>query len=422
MATINDMLSGITIPPVVKVRQKFDDTVLENYPEVLLARLRAKDIDIKPGQRICISGGSRGIVAYQGMMKAIVAFVKEKGGKPFIVPGMGSHGGATAEGQEAILAHLGITEELVGAPIVSSMETVQIGETELGLPVYIDKNAYEADGIILFNRVKTHTSIRGIHQSGLVKMMAIGLAKHKGASFTHKLGVNNLPNNIIRVGKVGIEKLKIVAGVASIENGYNGLADVYVLKKDEIFEQEPAILERATAMVPEILLKEIDALVVTEFGKEISGNGVDPAVVGRPTNNLPNPGPTVHAFGVLRLTASSEGNASGIGLCDYIPRKLRDEIDEPAMYVNCATGNNVKLARIPLTVDTEEQVVKACLLTSTKPDPNDAKLVIIRSTKYLDEVYMSRAAVEAAKQDQIEVDGEYFSVEFDSSGVMQLYN
>lgn len=422
MSKLNDMLSGIKIPQVVKVRQKFDNTVLENYPEVLMQRLQAKDIDIRPGQRICITGGSRGIVGYQQLMKTIVDFVRSKGAEPFIVPAMGSHGGATAEGQRNILAHLGITEETVGAPIISSMETVQIGETELGLPVYIDKNAFEADGIILFNRVKTHTSIRGPHQSGLVKMMAIGLAKHKGAEFTHRLGVNNLPKNIIRVGKVGVEKLKIVAGVATIENGYNGLADVYVLKKEEIFEKEPAILERATAMVPVILLDEIDALIVTEFGKEISGNGVDPAVVGRPSNNLPNPGPTVHAFGVLRLTESSEGNASGIGLCDFIPQKLRDEIDEQAMYVNCTTGCNVKLARIPLTVDSEELVIRGCIRTSGQPNPDDAKLVIIRSTKYLEEVYMSRAAVAAAKQDQIEVLGDYFDVEFDSDGKMKLFN
>ena len=421
MSKLNDMLAGIKIPQVVKVRQKFDSTVLENYPEVLMQRLRAKDIHIEPGQRIAITGGSRGLVGYQQLMKTIVDFVKEKGGEPFILPAMGSHGGATAEGQRNILAHLGITEETTGAPVVSSMETVQIGETELGLPVYIDKNAWEADGIILFNRVKTHTSIRGPHQSGLIKMMAIGLAKHRGAEFTHRLGVDNLPKNIVRVGKVGLEKLKIVAGVATIENGYNGLADVYVLKKDEILDREPEILKRATAMVPVIMLDEIDALVVTEFGKDISGNGVDPAVVGRPTNNLPNPGPTVHAFGVLRLTEASEGNASGIGLCDFIPQKLRDEIDIEATYVNCTTGCNVKLARIPITVDTEELVVRGCVRTSGKADPDDAKLVIVRSTKYLDEVYMSRAAVAAARQDSIEVIGDYFDVEFDKNGRMKLF-
>ena len=421
MSKLNDMLAGIKIPQVVKVRQKFDSTVLENYPEVLMQRLRAKDIHIEPGQRIAITGGSRGLVGYQQLMKTIVDFVKEKGGEPFIVPAMGSHGGATAEGQRNILAHLGITEETTGAPVVSSMETVQIGETELGLPVYIDKNAWEADGIILFNRVKTHTSIRGPHQSGLIKMMAIGLAKHRGAEFTHRLGVDNLPKNIVRVGKVGLEKLKIVAGVATIENGYNGLADVYVLKKDEILDREPEILERATAMVPVIMLDEIDALVVTEFGKDISGNGVDPAVVGRPTDNLANPGPTEHAFGVLGLTEASGGDASGIGLCDFIPQKLRDEIDIEATYVNCTTGCNVKLARIPITVDTEELVVRGCVRTSGKADPDDAKLVIVRSTKYLDEVYMSRAAVAAARQDSIEVIGDYFDVEFDENGRMKLF-
>lgn len=421
MPTMNDLLKDVEIPQVVKVRQKFDHTCLENCSDVLMRRLKEKNISIRPGARIAITGGSRGIAGYQKLMKTIVDFVKWKGGEPFIVPAMGSHGGATADGQRDMLAHLGITEETVGAPVISSMETVQVGTTDLGLPVYIDKNAFEADGIILFNRIKTHTSIRGPHQSGLCKMMAIGLAKQKGAQYTHRLGVDRLSENIIRVGKVAAEKLNIVTAVGMIENGYEQVADVFVLDKKEIFEKEPEILKRAIEMIPVIYLDEIDALVVAEIGKEIGGAGADPAVIGRPSNNLPNPGPTTHACGFLRLTSKSAGNASGVGLCDFIPRKLRSEIDEEAMYVNCSTGNNVRLARIPVTVDTEEMVVKGCLFTSSKPDTRTARLVLIRSTKYLDEVYMSKAAVEAADPEKIEVIGDYFDIPFDENGTMKLF-
>ena len=421
MSKMSDVLYAVELPKVAPVRQKLDRTVLPDIPGTVLSRLREKQVPVKPGQRICITGGSRGIVGYQPVMKAIVDYVKECGGEPFIVPAMGSHGGATAEGQRAVLEHLGITEETVGAPIISSMETVLLGETELGLPVYCDKNAAEADGLILFNRVKTHTSIRGPIQSGLCKIMAIGLAKHKGAEFTHKLGVDNLPKNIQRVGHVMLDHLPVIGGVSTVENGVGGLANVYVSLKDEIFENEPKILEDATARVPKIPLKVIDALVVTEFGKEISGNGVDPAIVGRRSNNLPNPGPETHGFSVLRLTPASEGNASGVGLADYIPQKFRDDIDEAKTDINCLTGCNVQLARIPITVETEELAVRAAVRTGWQPFTDRVKLVIVRSTKYLETMYMSKAAIESAEPGTLEVVGDYIDVPFDAEGKLMLF-
>lgn len=196
-----------------------------------MERLREKDLPVLPGQRIAITGGSRGIADYVALMRAAVRYLKEKGAVPFIVPAMGSHGGATAEGQVEVLRNLGITEDSVGAPIISSMEVVEIARTELDLPVYLDKNAWEADGILLLNRVKTHTSIYGRYQSGLVKMLAIGLAKHVGAAMTHSLGTDYLNDNMARVGLTALDHAKVVGGIAAIENGYDQLADVYVLKK-----------------------------------------------------------------------------------------------------------------------------------------------------------------------------------------------
>ena len=291
MSKLEDMLKDYQIPKVKKVEQIFDATRLDEPEEKLEYLWNEKKIPIRPGTRIAITGGSRGIAEYQRIMKKTVDLVKAAGGEPFIVPAMGSHGGGTVEGQKKMLENLGITEEAVGAPIISSMEVVEVNRTELGLPVYIDKNAWEADGIILLNRVKTHTSIREEYQSGLLKMMAIGLAKHKGAAMTHSLGTPNLGPNMVRVGKAALEKLNVVAGIAVIENGYEQLADLYVLRKEEILEEEPRILKRAITMVPRILVDDIDCLIVYEQGKDVSGTGMDPAIVGRPINRRSNDGP-----------------------------------------------------------------------------------------------------------------------------------
>ncbi len=224
MSKLNEMLDDYRIPRVAKVKQIFDDTYLENPEEKLLSLLRNKSLPVKSGDRIAITGGSRGIAGYQRIMHTAVAYIKEKGGIPFIVPAMGSHGGGTAEGQVAMLKELGITEDSVGAPIVASMDVVEIARTDLGLPVYIDKHAFEADGVLLLNRVKTHTTIRENYQSGLVKMLAIGLAKHKGCAMTHSLGTPFLGKNMVRVGLTALKHLNIVGGISVIENGYEQLA------------------------------------------------------------------------------------------------------------------------------------------------------------------------------------------------------
>lgn len=422
MSKVDVMLRGYQIPKVAKVKQIFNRTLLENPQQKLTELLENKNIPIQQGDRIAITGGSRGIAEYQLIMKTVVSFVKAKGGIPFIVPAMGSHGGGTAEGQKTMLKNLGITEETVGAPIVSSMEVVEIGKTELGLPAYIDKNAYEADGIILLNRVKTHTSIREIYQSGLIKMMAIGLAKHKGAALTHSLGTLHLGPNVVRVGKLALEKLKVVSGVSIIENGYEQLADIYVSRKEEILESEPKILERAIAMIPRIWLDEIDCLIVYEQGKDVSGTGMDPAIIGRPINRRPNDGPEVEALGVLRLTKKSDGNASGCGMADFITREMREDINEEYTVVNSLTGMHPEIARIPITVETDKLVFQGCIKACGKIHNDEIKLVIIRSTKSLDEVYMSKAAIESIKEkEKVEICSKYEEVPFNEKGALLLY-
>lgn len=418
--SLEEMLKDYEIPPVAKVQVLFDRTRLEQVEETLLERLQEKDLPIRKGQRIAITGGSRGIADYVNLMKAAVAYIKGKGAIPFIVPAMGSHGGATAEGQVEVLRNLGITEESVGAPIISSMDVVEVARTELDLPVYIDKNAYEADGILLFNRVKTHTSIYGKYQSGLVKMLAIGLAKHVGAAMTHSLGTDYLNDNMARVGLTALRHVKVVGGIAAIENGYDQLADVYVLRKEEIETEEPKILVRAKNMVPRIPFDHMDVLICRKLGKEISGTGMDPAIVGRPINNRPNVGPDVTELGILRLTDKSEGNANGMGMGDFISRKLRSAINEKMTVVNALTGMKPFTARIPPTMDTDKLVFQACIKAAGRIAPDQLKLCIINSTGDLQSLWATRPLVKELDPVRGRQIGEFQPVAFDGEGNLVL--
>lgn len=420
MSSLEQMLCDYEIPQVAKIEVKFADSRLENIEETLKRRLNDKNLPIRKGQRIAITGGSRGIANYVDLMRIAVAYIKGKGAIPFIVPAMGSHGGATAEGQVEVLRNLGITEESVGAPIISSMDVVEVARTELNLPVYIDKNACEADGILLLNRVKPHTSIVGKYQSGLIKMLAIGLAKHVGAAMTHSLGTGYMNENMARVGLTALRHLNIVGGIAVIENGYDQLADVYVLRKEEIESEEPKILERAKAMVPRIPFDHIDALIVQEMGKEISGSGMDPAIVGRPINNQPNVGPDVKALGILSLTDRSEGNANGVGMGDFISLRLRNKINENATVINALTSVKPYIAKIPATLADDELVIKACIKAAGRIPTNQLKMVIVRNTSNLRYLWASKALAEKLDPQKGKIITDYQKVPFDKQGNLCL--
>lgn len=420
MSEISKMLASHSIPKVAKVRQTFNNDLLEDVEGTLLRGLEKTCAPIKPGARIAITCGSRGIDQYALLIKTVVSFVKSKGGQPILIPSMGSHGGATAEGQEEVLRRYGITEESVGAPVVSSMEVCEIGRTEKGLPVYIDKNACEADGIILVNRVKPHTSFRGRHESGLLKMLAIGLAKQKGAEMTHFLRFENMAENIIAVGTIGIQKLNILCGVCTIENGYNHVAELHVLRKEEILEKEPGYLEAAWKRMPRIALDTIDLLIVNEIGKEISGTGMDTNIIGRFHTQAASGGPDTIKLGVLNVTEKSEGNANGMGLADFMPKHMYDQVDFDATYVNTLTSTEPNSSRMPMVLANDKEVFQAGIKVSGQINEDDVRLVIIRSTKYLDEVYMSEAAVKAAVM-PIEVVSDYEEVPFDENGNLLLF-
>ena len=349
MNAISELLKNYEIPKVALVRETFNNDVL-----------------------IAITCGSRGIDQYANIIRTVAEFVKEKGGQPVLIPAMGSHGGATAEGQVEVLRRYGITEETIGAPILASMEVNQIGTTPRGLPVYIDKNACECDGIILVNRVKLHTSFRGKYESGLLKMMAIGLAKQKGAEMTHFLRFENMAENIENVGKVGLANLNILCGVATIENGYNHLAELHT------------------------------------------------NIIGRFHTNAASGGPNTIKLGVLNLTEKSEGNGNGMGLADFMPKHMFDQVDLQVSYMNTITSTEPNSTRIPMILANDKEVFQAGVKLCGQVHNKDIRLVIIRSTKYLDEVYMSEAAVKAAVK-PVEVLGPYEEVPFDENGNLTLF-
>lgn len=424
MSEIQKILSRIPLPEVVRVHQKFDDLALKDPGDKLTALLNEKHPDILPGQRIAITCGSRGIDQYVTLVKSTVDYVKSRGALPVLIPSMGSHGGATPEGQAALVRHYGITEEFMGAPILSSMEVVEIGISKSGLPVYVDKNAYECDGIILLNRVKCHTAFHGPVESGLMKMLAIGLAKQRGAEMTHLLGFEKMSENIMAIGQVMLDKLNIVCGIGSVEDAFGHLAEIHVLSSEEIPEKEPEILKRANALMPRFYVDEADVLVMMKMGKEISGSGLDSNLTGR--YNVPDisGGPKFRTLCVMDLSDESEGNANGMGQADFAPRSFYEKIIPEKAYINALTSTALYTAKMPMILDTDKQVLQAAVKFSNKPDQTTASVIIGVSTHEMGELYMSRSALDLIPEqfrDKVEIVGEFTSIPFDENGKLLLF-
>ena len=332
---------------MIRLRQTFDRTVITDIPGTVLAELKKLCLErrVGPGQRIAITGGSRGIANIALILKTVADHVKLLGARPFIFPAMGSHGGATAAGQAAMLAHYDITESFTGAPVLSSMDAVEIARTRDGVPVFIDKNASEADGIIVINRIKPHTKFKAPIESGLMKMMAIGMGKQKGADYYHKAAIQyTFPRIIVDAGREVLKKAPILCGLGLVENGYDQTAVIAALAPDELEEREKELLVLAKRMMPRLPFNDIDLLIIDEMGKEISGTGIDPNITGRNRDILgvfPHP-VTVKRLFVSDLTPFSDGNANGIGFADVTSKRLVDKIDRAATYMNCICYQHLK--------------------------------------------------------------------------------
>ncbi|HOK20370.1 MAG TPA: lactate racemase domain-containing protein, partial [Thermosynergistes sp.] len=315
VSAVKKLLCDMPIPRMVKVRQRFERPKIEDVASELVKKLKDKGVlsAIKPGQSVAIGVGSRGITNLPLMVKTLVDAIKGAGGEPFIVPAMGSHGGATAEGQKGVLERLGVAEEYVGVPIRSSMEVVEIGRTSKGLPVRIDKHALSADHIAIINRIKLHTTFRGKYESGLMKMITIGLGKQAGAEICHELGFEQMAENVVAIAKVALQKMNLLFAVGVIENAYHETARIAVLEKDEIEEEEPKLLEEAKRLYPKIPFDSLDVLIIDEIGKDISGTGFDTNIVGRYTVPTMTGGPSIKRVVVLDITDKSHGNGNGLG-------------------------------------------------------------------------------------------------------------
>src|SRR5690625_1882386 len=393
MGIIHELVKDIPVPKMFKVKQTFDDEKLADVEGTLRQKLNREHIrnTVKPGMEIAIAVGSRGVDKIVEVTAETVKFLQDLGAKPFIVPSMGSHGGATAEGQTAVLAHLGVTEESVNAEIRSSMEVIKIGELENGLPVYIDKLASEADGIVVINRVKPHTAFRGTVESGIMKMIAIGLGKQRGAEACHQLGFEHMGKHIILMSKMIIEKMPILFGVATVENAFDKVAKVDVLLPEEIEERETELQKLAKKLLPRIYFDKIDVLVIDEIGKNISGDGMDPNITGRYPTPYAHGGPEVTKMIVLDLTPETEGNANGVGTADFTTQRLIDKTDFAATYANGLTSTVVAPTKAATTLANDQLALKAAVKTCNILDFTKVKLVRIKNTLELSEIEVSEA-------------------------------
>ncbi len=381
-------------PNMIRLRQTFDRTTVADIPGTVRAELKRLALEqrIRPGQRIALTGGSRGVANIALILKTVVDHVKSLGARPFIFPAMGSHGGATAEGQTAMLAHYQVTEAFTGAPVLSSMDTVEISRTRDGVPVFIDRNACEADGIIVINRIKPHTKFKAPIESGLMKMMAIGMGKQKGAEHYHKAAIQyTFPKIIIAAGREVLKKASILCGLGLVENGYDQTAVIAALLPEELEEREKELLVLAKKMMPRLPFDDIVLLIIDEMGKDISGMGIDPNITGRNRDVL---GVFPHSVNARRLfvrdlTPSSGGNATGIGVADMTTKRLVDKIDRLSTYMNCITGISLEKAAIPMHFDTDRECIRVALGSVGLIPAEKSRIIRIKNTLQLDELEVS---------------------------------
>ena len=419
MNIIKELLKDVPLPKMVKIRQTFNaDEILDVSAALSAALVESGQLaQIRPGMNIAIAAGSRGVAQIATLVRTTVAEVKKLGANPFVVPAMGSHGGATGAGQAEVLAHLGITEEYVGCPIVSSMEVVEISRLPNGMPVYIDKYAYQADGIIVINRIKPHTAFRGPNESGLVKMITIGLGKQKGAESCHAYGFKYMHDLIPAMAKEMLQLAPIMFGIATVENAYDHVAKIVVAGAAELIETDRQLLIEAKAAMPRIEFSPIDVLVIDEIGKDVSGDGMDPNITGRYPTPYPTGGPEVSKMVVLDLTEKTGGNANGVGTADFTTKRLVNKTDFQALYANGITSTVVRPNAIPMTLDCDLDAIRAAVKTSNALDLSKIRLVRIKNTLQLGEIMISEAMLpDALSLANVAVCSEPFEMQFDDLG------
>jgi hypothetical protein len=408
-------------PPLGRVRQSIPQPRVRDIPATVRqvvggSRIRER---VAPGGTIAVGIGSRGIHGIDVIAKTVVSTLLEMGYKPFIVAAMGSHGGATAEGQRALLASYGITREAMGVPVKTEMDVAVLGANPAGLPIYFDKNAYEADGIVLVNRVKPHTDFRAAHESGVLKMLVIGLGKRDGASQVHKLGIRGMHEILPAVGRFLVKATRFALGVAIVENAEDRPAEIAAIEPETIFDVEPAMLERARSLMGHLPFDQIDVLVVGELGKNYSGAGMDPNVIGRlMVETQPDfARPVITRLVVLDVSDESHGNIVGVGFADLTTERLVAKMDPVSFRVNVLTSCFLELARIPITLPTDRDAIAAAIDTCWRIDPSEARVVVIPNTLELTDLWISPALEDEVKANpQLSRETDYSPIPFSEDG------
>ena len=415
------------LPKMIRVKQKFPTDVVEDIRSAIFTELDQLNMDsiVKSGDTVAVGAGSRGITNIDVAIKSVVDYLKEIGSKPFVFPAMGSHGGATPAGQKDILAHYGITEETMGVPVRATMEVVEVSRTTDDLPVFLDRYAYEADVAVPVNRVKSHTDFHGSIESGLMKMLAIGFGKQKGASMYHRAFFRyGFEHVILASGSLLIESGKIGFGVALVENAYQETAKVSAIQSKDFVRRERELLVEAKALSGKLPFDELDLLILDEVGKNISGTGMDTNIIGRYMQNFESDPekPSITRIFARDLTEDSSGNATGIGLADFTTTRLVEKFDKKATYMNGLTGLGPQKSRIPFHYDTDLEVIEAALNTIGLTPPEEARVVRIQNTLKLDEVDISEILVEDAElRSDLEIISEAKVFPFDSSGNLDSF-
>ncbi len=406
------------MPKLAKIRQSFNNEHIADIEGTVKEQINGLETKIRPGASIAVAVGSRGIANLNLIVRAAVGILKEKGAKPFIVPAMGSHGGATAEGQKEVLESYGVTEEYIGAPVRSSMQTVELPQGSLKTRVFMDRYAYESDGVVVINRVKLHTDFHGSTESGLLKMCVIGLGKHKQALELHNHGVYGLKELVPETAREVLKSGKILMGVGIVENAYDRTMVIRAVLPRDMEKEEIKLLDINRKNMPSFPVKQMDVLIVDEMGKDISGIGIDSNITGRikirGEQELSDP--DITNIVVTDLTGASHGNALGIGLVDFITKNLYDKIDFKATYENVLTSTFTERAKIPIVAATDSMALEYALRTCGPVKPDAARIIRIKNTLRLNELYVSKPVLDEVKAyENIEVAGDFTDI-FDSCG------
>ncbi len=406
-------------PPLYRIRQRFDRTSIQDVPDAVRREFSRLDErkNVQPGQRVAVAVGSRGINNLRTIVATVVECIRNMELEPFILPAMGSHGGATAEGQAALLNELGITEASVNAPIISTMEVISVGRLDSGAEVFISKDAFEADHIVIINRVKPHTLLRGEVESGLCKLLTVGCGKHKGALNMHKFG---LASSITPAARIILEKAPVLCGLGIVENALEQVHTVKLAFPEQFIEVDKELLRPARGLLPRIPLDDLDILLVDEMGKNISGAGIDPNVIGFWRREGGPRKPDYRTLIVLDLTPQSKGNAVGIGMADLTTRRVIDKVDLKPTYTNAITAGVWRGVRFPIALDNDRAVLETAL--SHVLDPRHVRMVRIVNTLHLENFWATEALLsELREQEGLIVEETPLQLQFDDEGRLRPF-